>query len=308
MVLVVGSINYDYILKQGRLPRRGETLSAAEVHGSFGGKGANQAVQAARLGSPVQLIGAVGSDLHGELCRKNLHDEGVETHLRPSSIQNGLGIVHVVGRGEVYSTIFEGANKEVDASWVAKAGSIVGDAAIVIIQNEIPAEANEKVIDLAVQAGVRVVYNGAPARPINPSVLRKCAWFVVNEDEASTYLGRDLGDLEDAERMRAAVKDLQGLCPNVVLTLGSLGCHVASGATVQHVPAIETSALDTTGAGDSFIGAFAHALVSDKSPLEATLDATRVASLTVRGFGAQTSMPTQKELDREVVRETGTHT
>lgn len=302
-VLVVGSVNFDYVVRQDRLPRRGETLTATELHGSCGGKGANQAVQASRLGSSVSMIGASGCDPNGAACLEALQAQGVAAYMRPSASPNGLGIVHVTGDGEVYSTIVEGANADVDPSWVAQNAALIRSAAVVILQNEIPASANEKAVELSVAASVPVIFNAAPALEISREVTRGCAWFVVNEEEASTYLGHPLGDLEDDGTLRRALAGLRTYCENVVLTLGSSGSYVALGEDVRFVPAVPTSAIDTTGAGDSFIGAFAHALVSGEDPFDAARTATMAASLTVRGYGAQTSMPTGEELRREVVRQ-----
>lgn len=306
-ILVVGSVNYDFIVTQDRLPRRGETLLATGLRGAYGGKGANQAVQAARLGASVDFIGATGGDQHGQISLDNLRSQGVTCHMRPTDVPNGLGIVHVTGDGDVYATIFEGANGQVDAAWVDRNHARFLDAGVVVIQNEIPPAANERAVELAVGAGVPVVYNAAPARPVATNVTKRCTWFVVNEDEAAVYLGRDLGDVRDDRTMRAAAVDLQQYCDGVVLTLGSRGCYVATGDEVQFLEAIPTHAIDSTGAGDSFIGAFAVALVDGTDPFHAALDATRVASITVEGVGAQSSMPTLEELHREVVRTTPAH-
>ncbi|KTR10759.1 ribokinase [Curtobacterium luteum] len=300
-VLVVGSVNYDYIVTQDRLPRRGETFVATDAEGAFGGKGANQAVQAARLGARVRFIGATGADSLGQMCLDNLRNQGVDCHMRPTGQPNGLGIVHVVGEGDVYATIVEGANGTVDPDWIDENEQLFHDAGVVVIQNEIPAEANERAVDLAVAAAVPVVFNAAPARPVAESVTRRCAWLVVNEDEASAYLGRELGDVRDDTAMRRAVVDLQLLCSGVVLTLGSRGCYVADGPHLRFVEAVPTHAVDSTGAGDSFIGAFANALVDGSDPFAAAVDATRVASITVEGVGAQSSMPTREVLTSEVL-------
>ncbi|PZF10000.1 ribokinase [Curtobacterium sp. MCPF17_011] len=300
-VLVIGSVNYDYIVTQDRLPRRGETYVASDLRGAFGGKGANQAVQAARLGSPVRFIGSTGGDQLGQISLDNLRSQGVECHMRPTDLGNGLGIVHVTGEGDVYATIFEGANGAVDAAWVEENRELFTGAGAAVIQNEIPAEANERAVQLAVAAGTPVIYNAAPARPVPTRVSRQCAWFVVNEDEAAAYIGRDLGDVHDDRAMRDAVDRLRDYCSSVVLTLGSRGCYVATGEDVVFIEAIPTHAVDSTGAGDSFIGAFAHALVGGADPFAAAADASRVASITVEGLGAQSSMPTHEVLSREVL-------
>jgi ribokinase len=307
VILVVGSVNYDLIVTQGRLPRRGETLPATELRGAFGGKGANQAVQAARLGADVRFVGATGGDAYGRDSLDNLRSQGVECFMRPTDLANGVGIVHVTGGGDVYATIVEGANALVDAAWVERNESLFSDADVVVLQNEIPVSGNERAVELAVAAGVPVVYNAAPARPVSRGFTRRCAWFVVNEDEASAYLGRDLGDVGDQDAMRRAVLDLRDLCQNVVLTLGSQGCYVLADDQVRFIEAVPTRAVDSTGAGDSFIGAFGDAIASGADPFDAARDATRIASITVENVGAQPSMPTREVLNREADRQKATH-
>lgn len=303
-IVVIGSINYDLIVSQDRLPRRGETLVSTGFRSDVGGKGANQAVQAARLGARVQFVGAVGADHYGAMCRDALEREGVECRLRPTDSVSGLGLVNVVGDGEVHATIVEGANAVVTGDWVDVHADLVACAAVVVLQNEVPASANDRAVALAAAAGVPVIYNAAPARPVPLVTTRACTWFVVNEDEAAEYLGRALGDVADDDAMRAVVEELTSYCANVVLTLGSHGCYVSAGRRVEFVGAVEARAVDTTGAGDSFIGAFATAIADGVDPFQASRTAALVASITVAGMGAQSSMPTREELDHEVVRET----
>lgn len=297
-VLVIGSVNYDLIVEQHRLPRRGETLHASSFRGAFGGKGANQAVQAARLGAGVQFIGAVGADHYGSASLANFRAEGIDCRMRPTELGTGLGFVHVVGDGEVYATIHDGANADVSAEWVQENRSLVASAGIVIIQNEIPAEANAAAVEAASAAGVPVIYNAAPARAVSTRMTRSCAWFVVNEDEAASYLERDLGDVGDDTVVRQVAEDLRAFCDNVILTLGSRGCCVATEARFERIRAIPAKAVDTTGAGDSFIGAFATAIMEGADPFLAARDATRVAAITVESAGAQSSMPTREDLIR----------
>jgi ribokinase len=303
-ILVIGSINYDLIVSQERLPRRGETLVSTGFRGDFGGKGANQAVQAARLGAEVRFVGAAGADQYGELCRMNLESEGIDHRLRPTEASSGLGIVHVVGEGEVHATIVEGANAVVTGQWVDENADLVASSAVVVLQNEVPASANERAVALAAAAGVPVVYNAAPARPVSLSMTRACTWFVVNEDEAAEYLGHPLGEVTDDAAMRAVVGELGSFCSNVVLTLGSRGCYVSTDHRAEFVAAVAVQAVDTTGAGDSFIGAFAAAIAEGVDPFRAARTAALVASVTVAGMGAQSSMPTREALDDEIVRQT----
>lgn len=301
-VAVVGSLNYDFMFNQDRLPHRGETFIARSLDMGFGGKGANQAVQAARLGADVVFIGAVGDDLHGHRSRDNLNVQGVTALLRETTTPTGVGVVHITSAGEVFATVFEGANQEVDYEWIDANRDVISSAELVIIQNEIPMSANQGVVDIASAASVPVLYNAAPARLASPQMLTQCRWLVVNEEEAGFFLGAEVGDPDDAAAMESAVRRLSELCSNVVLTLGRHGCYVVAEGHLDHIPSFPVRAVDTTGAGDSFIGAFAVSLLDGRSPREAAQLASRVASMTIMATGAQTSMPTIEELQREAVR------
>ena len=301
-IVVVGSINYDMILTQHRLPRRGETLPATSFRGAFGGKGANQAVQAARLGADVTFIGATGEDDYGRQCHRNLEAEKISCRLRASSRNTGLGVVHVTHGGEVFATIYEGANRDVDVSWIEANEDVFDGAAALILQNEIPQAANRRAVELADRYGLILIYNAAPARPLDQGVDRPDDWFVVNEDEAGFYLGEPVGEPTDREAVTRVLRKLQQYCPNVVLTLGRDGSYLASGARVEFVEAQTVKAVDSTGAGDSFIGAFTAALVEGREPMEAARKATMVAAVTVTSVGAQSSMPTREVLQNETVR------
>ncbi|MGY4857336.1 ribokinase [Cryobacterium sp. AP23] len=300
-ILVIGSINYDFILSQDRLPRRGETLSATAMRAAFGGKGANQAVQAARLGATVEFLGAVGDDAHGRESRANFEQQGVTCILRDSPFATGLGVVHVTDAGDVYATIFDGANRSVDRDWVDAQRDRLAAADIVIIQNEIPAEANFRAITLASGEGTPVIYNAAPARPVDPTLTALCSWFIVNEDEAQFYLGRDLGDVSDHQAMTEAVTSLQRYCSGVILTAGRHGCYVAADTGVLFIGATPAHAVDSTGAGDSFVGAFATALLEGASAPDAARAASLVAARTVTGVGAQSSMPMREDMTNATV-------
>ncbi|AYD89474.1 ribokinase [Actinomyces sp. 2119] len=303
-VLVVGSINDDLIVFQDRLPRRGETLVGHHLRESFGGKGANQAVQASRMGARVSLVGAVGQDLRGRSCLENLREEGIECRVRTAQEDTGVGVEHIVD-GDVFATIVPGANARVDPEWVTCQEDLFRTASVVVLQNEIPAESNVQAVRLARLHGARVVYNAAPARAADPAMMRECDYLVVNEEEAQHYLGSRITDLDDPQETARAVTALRHLSPGVIMTLGERGSHVAVNGEVHHVPAVPAQVVDATGAGDSFVGAFAAALDGGRDDLGAAILASHVAARTVTGAGAQTSMPRYKDLSDEAVRAQG---
>jgi ribokinase len=291
-LVVVGSINLDILLFQDRLPARGETYTAQNVREAFGGKGANQAVQCAKLGQRVVFIGAVGRDSRGRECRANLEWQGVECHLAEVDSPTGIGVNNILGDGELHGTIVRGANGEVTSDWVQQNHGLFRTASFLLIQNEIPAEANAEAIRQAHKAGALVVYNAAPADPGNATLLSSCDYLIVNEEEAKAYLGDSYAGTDD---MREVIVGLKKFCPRVILTLGAAGSLILVDVEVHRVPAIPVTPVDTTGAGDAFIGAFTSALNTGIADLDAAKIASGVAAQATMGIGAQTTMASDWE-------------
>lgn len=298
-ILVVGSINLDMLLFQERLPARGETIHASEVREEFGGKGANQAVQAARLGQRVIFLGAVGDDPRGEACVQNLRDHGIDCHISTVDGPTGLGVVHVVGPGDVYATVLAGANAAVDVDLVRRHRDLFQRASWVLLQNEIPADAVVEAVEQAATFGARVIFNAAPARAVPASVTRRCDYLVLNEEEAMFFLGRRF---DSRQEIKNAVHELREYCSKVVVTLGEEGSIIYCDSQVHSIPAVPVDAVDTTGAGDSYVGAFAAGLNEGRADLEAASIAAAVAAVTTTGAGAQTSMPRGEDVEHEAVR------
>lgn len=288
-IVVVGSINFDLFLIQDRVPARGETLLAQGLREGFGGKGANQAVQAARLGRRVSFIGAVGPDDRGTASRDNLAAQGITCRVDTSDEPTGLGVVNVLPDGSVHATVVPGANSSVNGELVRGHADDFDDAGYLILQNEIPRSGNLEAIAQAKRAGVRIVYNAAPANDTSLEDAEQCDYLIVNEEEAMYCLGRRL---ESIDQIRDAVPELAAHCPNVVVTLGADGALTCFGGEVRHLPPHRVNAIDTTGAGDSFVGAFTSYLATGVGADEAASLAAKIAAQTTTGMGAQTSMPT----------------
>jgi ribokinase len=271
-VVVVGSSNIDLIMKMARLPRRGETVTDATFVRAFGGKGANQAVGAARAGGDVIFVGCVGDDGYA--------DE----------------VVIMVGEdGENYLAVAPGANDRLSPAHVDRARGALEEAAVVMAQCEIPAETLAHVIDLGARLGKPVMLNLAPARPVAEASLRRLAWLAVNETEAEFLTG--LSVRTDAEAA-AAADALRARGPRtVVLTLGERGSFVSSEEHRGLVPAFPVEAVDTTAAGDVHCGALAVALVEGRPLREAVRFANAAAALSVTRLGAQPSAPRRPEID-----------
>jgi len=293
-IAVVGSANADLVLDIDHRPAPGETILGSDVVVTPGGKGANQAVAAGRLGGDVAFLGCVGDDDHGRLLRDSLTGAGVDvTGLRTVDGPSGMAVIMVTPDGENSIIVAPGANRRVTPDLVAEQRAVWEDADVVVLQLEVPLET---VAAVATGTRGRVVLNTAPAAALPPEVLAEADPLVANESEAHYLLGDDAGDgVALAER-------LVGLGPrSVVLTLGSAGAVVverddAGALRSMSVPAYEVAAVDTTGAGDSFVGAMAVRL-SEGAPLVAAVElATAVAAVAVSRRGAQESFPTLAEV------------
>lgn len=296
-IVVIGSLNYDIILKLSRMPKCGETFHADGVTCSAGGKGANQAVQAAKLGCQVYMVGAVGKDSNGAFLLETARKYGVDTrYVAQVEEATGMGVVQAVQDGSVFASIVRGANFAVTKEHIDAAEPVLREAALVILQMEIPQQINEYAIDKARALGCKVLMNAAPAAPIPEEYLKKLDILVVNEVEAGFYLNETVDTAEKGSDGARRLSERYGC--DVVLTMGKAGAAICDGGTVSFVPAKKVNAIETTGAGDSFIGAIGYALLQGKTLTEASAFATACSAITVCRMGAQPSMPTLAEVQQ----------
>jgi ribokinase len=295
VITVIGSINYDIIFKQKRFAEKGETITADTVAFAGGGKGANQAVQCAKLGAETYMVAAVGNDNFGELLLSNLKKYGVNTdNVMTAESNTGLGVINALEDGTLVSTISTGANYKIDKKNIDEIEYLLEKSKIVILQLEIPTDVVEYAISKAQEHGCFIILNAAPAKEISDSALSKVNCLVVNEPEASFYSGETITDAETAinncEKLFGKVKDL------VIITLGENGSVIYDGKQKVHVPAKKVKAVESTGAGDSYIGAFAYKLLTGSQYSEAADFAASAGAFTVTKVGAQDSMPVLKDL------------
>ena len=296
--VIIGSLNYDIILKQKRLPKIGETFVADSITMCGGGIGANQAVQLSKLGGKAFMAGCVGNDKFGDELISNLQKNNVNTdNVKLSEKYNtGMGIVNVFDDGKLIATMTRGANYDITNSDMDKIKDEIISAKIIILQMEIPVEVTEYVINLASKHDVYIILNAAPACEIREDVLSKVNCLVVNETEASFYLNKEINDvkssIDNCEELYRKIKDL------LIITLGENGSLLYDGKEKIHIKARKAEVVETTGAGDSFIGAFAYKLLNDSSYKEAAEFASLVSSITVTKIGAQDSMPTYREVKK----------
>ena len=291
-VAVVGNINMDLVLNVGRHPVPGETVMATGRAELPGGKGANQAVAAARLGSATAIVGRVGADAHGDLMEKGLRAAGVDTaHVtRDETVATGLAVVTVDETGENSIVVAGGANSCVSADDVERARDMLQTAAVVLVQLEIPQAALDAA--LAIATGT-VVLNPAPFRALPQTTLERVDVLVPNRTELAHLAGGEPpASVEDATAMAAGL----GFHGALVVTLGADGAVVVADGSSSHVPAPEVTPVDTTGAGDAFCGALADGLVRGRDLPGAVAFAVKAAAVAVTKPGAQPSMPTRAEV------------
>jgi ribokinase len=295
-IIVVGSLNMDLVITADRMPLPGETIPGRSFQTIPGGKGANQAVAAARLGSPVAMAGRIGDDDFGAALVENLDRQGVDA----SPIQvdgeaaTGIALIIVDERGENSIVVAGGANLRMSPRDVDKLAGLWPQAKLLLLQFEVPMETIAHAMAMAALHGVQVILNPAPARTVSPQFLAQADYLVPNEIEAAMLTGVKVRDLASAEE---AARKLQGYgVPVVIITLGEKGALAVSGEEAFHVPAWRVDAVDTTAAGDAFNGGLAAALNQGLALREAVRYATCAGTLAATRFGAQTSLPTAGEV------------
>ena len=295
-VFVVGSINQDFILRVERRPEPGETITGAELSLFPGGKGANQAVAAARLGAEVVMFGRVGEDPFGEELIKNLRDNGVDTSRVEtlSGVPTGSAFITVTPDGENTIIVSPGANRSFGPEEIEAADEDLRRTRVLVAQLEIDVEAVEAAARVVQEAGRRFLLNLAPPREVSDTLLRRCDPLVVNEHEARFLLGEEAQ--EDPEESAGKLLDLGPR--SAVVTLGAEGAILVAGGSAQHFPAPEVEAVDTTGAGDVFVGALAAKLARGAQLEEAVPYAVLAGAAAVTSEGAQGSLPTPEEVEK----------
>jgi len=296
-VTVVGSSNIDLIMKMERLPRPGETVTEAEFAQVFGGKGANQAVGAARAGGNVAFVSCVGDDAYGGQVIENLSKDGIDTRhvFQEEGVASGTALIMIDASGENCISVAPGANYRLTPAHVDRARDVIEEAAVVIAQCEILPQTLDHVIDLGFRLGKLVLLNLAPARPLGDASLAKLGALAVNETEAEFLTGLPV---KTAAEVEAAAEALLGRGPKIVIvTLGARGAWVAVEGHRGLVPGFEVEPTDTTAAGDVHCGALAVGLVEGQALLDAVAFANAAAALSVTKLGAQPSAPSRGEVD-----------
>lgn len=289
-VLVVGSINMDLVSYSDRIPNVGETVLGQRFLTVPGGKGANQAMAAARLGAQVVLLGAAGLDHYGDQLLEHLSKNNINiSQIKRVASPTGVALINVDSAGNNQIVVVPGANFQLSAQDLEERQQVFANCDVVVLQLEIPLDTIGKAIDLASQYNKPVILNPAPAQPLPEAWLSKVDYLIPNEHEA-VLLGGD-----QADNYLALCKKLKR---NLLVTRGERGVTYANKDSIENIPAFQVEVVDTTAAGDAFIGGFSVGLAEGLAVEAAIKFASAVAALSVGKAGAQTSLPYRQEVER----------
>jgi len=299
-IVVVGSSNTDMVVKSDRLPAAGETVTGGQFVMAPGGKGANQAVAAARLGAEVTFVAKVGTDMFGDQAIEGYKQDGILTDLilRDSEFHTGVALILVDGAGENLISVASGANHALTPGDLDTAVERIRSASVLMLQLECPLDTVTRAAEIAAEAGVAVLFDPAPAPdgPLDAELLQNITFLTPNETEATRLTGVQVTDEDSAQA--AAERLLAAGARYVIVTLGSKGALVAGPGESTLVSGHAVEAADSTAAGDAFNGGLAAGLAHGMSLPDAVEQANRVGALSVTRLGAQPSLPTADEVKR----------
>lgn len=303
-ILVIGSSNTDMIIKMKKMPKPGETVIGGKFSSAAGGKGANQAVAAARAGGNVTFIGRVGSDIFGETALDGFRKDGlnVDNVIKDQVEPSGVALIFVDENGENSIAVASGANGALSSQDIKNCEKIISKADILLMQLETPMDTIETAAKIAAKNNVKVILNPAPAQKLNNELLKYVSIITPNETEAELLVGFPIANEKDAEKAAIVLNEF-GI-KTVIITLGSKGAFVLSDSFNGVVPAFSVKAIDTTAAGDVYNGALAVSLSEDKNIRDAVIFASAAAALSVTKMGAQTSAPRKEDIDKFILSNT----
>jgi ribokinase len=296
-IFVIGSLNMDLVVQTTRLPQAGETLAGSEFHLIPGGKGANQAVAASRSGANTHMIGCVGDDAFGEIMMESLRNANVDVNgiSRLSGISTGTATIIVEEGGENRIIIIPGANGRVTYDLVEQKRGLIRRSDLVILQHEIPLTTIHSIVKNCYLLDIPVLLNPAPMYPIPMDILAGLDTLIVNESEAAALTEISIGGLDSAKE--SARKILDSDVKTVIITLGENGAILLDNKGFIYHPGYKVPVVDTTAAGDTFVGGYAASKTEGKSSTDALEYACAASALSVTRLGAQTSIPTRDEVE-----------
>ena len=295
-IVVVGSLNADLVTRLDRFPAPGQTVSALDFAVYAGGKGANQAYAAARLGGKVSMVGCLGQDAYGELLAQSLRDVGVNLSgvTREADAPTGVALIALDASGENQIVVVAGANARLDPARLETSASSLAAAAVVLLQLEVPLATVTAAARIAHAGGAIVILDPSPAQPLPRELLACVDYLTPNQSELQTLTGRAAGSQVD----RAARDLASGFGFKVIVKMGEAGALLVDGDRQDVWPSVRVAAVDTTGAGDAFNAALAVALSEGRSLADAGRWAVTAGALCVSRAGAQPSMPTREEVEK----------
>jgi ribokinase len=297
-IVVIGSSNTDMVVKTSHLPVPGETVLGGDFFMNAGGKGANQAVAAARYGNRVVFVAKTGNDLFGEQVRKSMKEDGIVTDyvFIDEEHPSGVALITIDQKAENCIVVAGGANMYLKPEDIDKAKEEILGGDVVLMQLETPIETVEYAAKMAAEAGVKVILNPAPApaEPLSKELISNLYLITPNRSEASRLTGIEVTDLASAQRAALALYDMGA--KNVIVTLGSEGSLVYDGHMMMRVEAIKVEAVDTTAAGDTYNGVLASVIAEGKSLIDAVHEANIAGAISVTRMGAQPAAPTREEI------------
>jgi ribokinase len=298
-IAVVGSANVDLVTFNDTFPRPGETIFGKKFDMGFGGKGANQAVAARRCGASVSMVANVGSDLFGPATIKNFESQGIDArHVRiAEGISSGVAPIFVDSKGQNCIVVIPGANDTLSPQDVDAAAPVLSQADTILLQFEIPLASVYHTIHFAQSKGIRCILNPAPSRLPDFKEVAPADYFIPNESEAEALTGIPVHTFDDARKCADCLL-AKGLS-RVIITLGERGSLLATSAGQELIPAFKVNPIDSTGAGDAFIGSFAVFLAEGLADKEALTRASLYAALSTTRVGTQKSFPSREEFDKE---------
>jgi len=304
-IAVVGSANIDLVTFTDRFPKPGETIFGDKFDLGFGGKGANQAVAARLCGAEVFMVARVGSDLFGPATIQNFKNQGIDAaHVRQiEGVSSGVAPIFVEPNGQNRIYVVKGANDLLKPADVDEAADLLKTVDCIVLQFEIPLETVYYCVKFASKNGIRCIVNPAPAQPVDLKALSGLDYFVPNESESETITGLPVKNVDDARK--CAEKFLSGGVKRVIITLGANGALLAGRESMEHIPAFPVKSIDSTGAGDAFIGSFAVFLGEGLPEREAVRRANLYAGLSTTGVGTQKSFYDRPRYDAEWAARSG---
>lgn len=299
-IVVIGSINYDYMLKIKSMPKVGETIVAYDYAFTLGGKGANQAVQCAKLGIKTYMLGMVGDDYMGKFCIEELKQYGVDiTNVKIINEITGFSVANSLPDGNVLPTIVHGSNFKVNKEYIDSLKDIIINSKVVILQMEIPIDIIEYIIELCDNKNIKVILNTAPANNIRVEYLQKCDFIIANELEAEFYTNIHINDIDSAKKSIA--KFYKDINTNCIFTLGKKGCIICFQGEINFFPSVDVKAVETNGAGDSFIGGLVSSYYIFNYDIKQSVDFAQICSaITIQNIGCSKSMPTFEDINKYI--------